>query len=328
MIELFSYFFLRISEINSLTRLLRNLRNFELSRHKSPLKSRFRHLASIQWTYLNWCQSCLLYFEFHDVVENTCRKSFNLSVTSVFFIKNRFKPRIVKMKKQSKVVSLNGQKKNVNVANGRAGKLVKANGKGGTTDKKWAKLSLDEFINSSASEDDDSNNEEELTDDSDGEVSDAEESEELDEEEEDESMDEDEGGESGDEASMEEDDQESNDEEDSEEDSGDEVDEKTAVKKHKKTLNKLKESDPEFYQFLSENDRALLEFGSSDDSDDEERGGQVHELPDPDELVVGSDESDFEDEESAAKRQANVITQAMVDKWQQELQDPKYETSK
>ncbi len=75
---------------------------------------------------------------------------------------------------------------------------------------------------------------------------------------------------------------------------------------------------------MSENDRQLLDFETSDeDSEDEERGGEVHKLPNPDELEVGSDESDFEDEESSAKRQRNVITQAMVDNWQQELKDPK-----
>ena len=84
-----------------------------------------------------------------------------------------------------------------------------------------------------------------------------------------------------------------------------------------------KNTDPEFYQFLSENDRELLEFGSSD-SEDDERGGEIHELPKPEELEVGSDESDFEDKESSVKRQGNVITQSMVDKWQQELQDLKY----
>ena len=116
------------------------------------------------------------------------------------------------------------------------------------------------------------------------------------------------------------DDEEEESDGDSDEDSDD--DETTAVKKHKKTLDKLKNTDPEFYQFLSENDRELLEFGSSD-SEDDERGGQIHELPNPEELEVGSDESDFEDQESSAKRQGNVITQSMVDKWQQELQDPK-----
>ena len=81
-------------------------------------------------------------------------------------------------------------------------------------------------------------------------------------------------------------------------------------------------SDPEFYQFLSENDRELLEFDTSD-SEDEERGGEVHKPPRPDELEVGSDESDFEDEESSAKRQSNVVTQSMVDEWQQKLQGSK-----
>nr|CAG4636846.1 EOG090X02MG [Ceriodaphnia reticulata]SVE72822.1 EOG090X02MG [Ceriodaphnia reticulata] len=142
--------------------------------------------------------------------------------------------------------------------------------------------------------------------------SDIEEEDEMEEEDEDDDMDE------GDEEEDEED--EHSEAEDSEAESDE--DENTAVKKHKKTLDKLKNTDPEFYQFLSENDRELLEFGSSD-SEDDERGGQFHELPNPEELEVGSDESDFEDKESAFKRQKNVITQSMVDKWQQELQDPK-----
>nr|SVE85380.1 EOG090X02MG [Daphnia pulicaria] len=185
-------------------------------------------------------------------------------------------------------------------------------------DQKWAKLSLDEFINSSESEDNTSSIDEDST------KSDVEAGEEIESEvdEEDEEDDEiDEEDEDMDEAD--EDDEEMDEaDEDSQDESGDESDDNTAVKKHKKTLDKLKNTDPEFYQFLSENDRELLEFGSSD-SEDDERGGQLHELPKPEELELGSDESDFEDKESAAKRQKNVITQSMVDKWQQELQDPK-----
>nr|CAG4649164.1 EOG090X02MG [Scapholeberis mucronata]SVE93503.1 EOG090X02MG [Scapholeberis mucronata] len=217
---------------------------------------------------------------------------------------------------------MNGKKKNASAIKVNSNS-AKSNGKNTTADKKWAKLSLDEFINS-ASEEDGSSIEDSIED-SDAELSDSEGNEELDEEEEsdedddgeEEAMDEDDGGES-----LEGDDEESM-EDDSDNESGEDFDEKTAVKKHKKTLNKLKDSDPEFYQFLSENDRELLDFGSSDSDDEEERGGKLHELPNPDELVVGSDESDFEDEESAAKRQANVITQAKIDQWQQELQNPK-----
>ena len=187
-------------------------------------------------------------------------------------------------------------------------------------EKKWANLSLDEFINSSASDDEEGTNSEggddsELDSSLDGEEIDSEEAdgEELD----DEDLDEEEGDSlDGEEADGEED----SDEEES--DSENEGEGEVSAKEHKKTLSKLKESDPEFYQFLSENDRALLEFDSSD-SDEEERGGQVHELPKPDELEVASDDSDFEDKESTVKRASNVITQAMVDKWQLELKNPK-----
>ena len=108
--------------------------------------------------------------------------------------------------------------------------------------------------------------------------------------------------------------------EDDDDDAGDE----SAAKKHKKALDKLATSDPEFYKFLSENDRELLEFDTSDS--DSEAGGQIHKPPPTEALEAASDESDFEDEESAAKRPANVITQRMVDKWQQQLQGDKYES--
>merc|ERR1712071_743375 len=114
--------------------------------------------------------------------------------------------------------------------------------------------------------------------------------------------------------------------EDSAEDSQEESDvedEKTSeVKKHKETLKKMQEIDPDFYNYLEEtNSKGLLDFDTSDSED--ERGGEVHETPRIDELEVASDESDFEDKESSAKRQGNVITQTIVDQWQQELQNPK-----
>lgn len=189
-----------------------------------------------------------------------------------------------------------------------------SNGKTDSKNQKWAKLSLDEFINSgsednsSSFEDDTMNSSNEISDDE-GEIEEEfsendEEEEEIDEEE-------------ADDVNM--DEEESDEGEDSDGDS----DDKTAVEKHKKTLSSLKDTDPEFYKFLSENDQELLNFGSSD-SEDDERGGKVHEPPKPEELEVGSDESDFEDAESAVKRQGNVVTQKIVDQWQQELQDPKY----
>ena len=161
---------------------------------------------------------------------------------------------------------------------------------------KWAKVSLDEFINSGSENDSVEDNEDE------GDLSDEEQ------------VTNDNGGdeEGGDESGEEDD---SDDGGDSENEGG--VD---TAKKHKKTLEKLKESDPEFYQFLSENDKDLLEFDTSD-SDDED-GGSVHKPPE--ELEEASDDSDFEDKDSTEKRQANTITQAMVDEWQVQLQSAKW----
>lgn len=66
---------------------------------------------------------------------------------------------------------------------------------------------------------------------------------------------------------------------------------------HKKSLEKLKNIDPDFYNFLEENDENLLNFdtGSEDEASENEGDGddddKVHK---PGELHGDSDESDFE----------------------------------
>lgn len=49
---------------------------------------------------------------------------------------------------------------------------------------------------------------------------------------------------------------------------------------HKKSLSKLKETDPEFYRFLEENDKKLLQFDvSGSDSEVESEDDKVHQPP-------------------------------------------------
>ena len=80
------------------------------------------------------------------------------------------------------------------------------------------------------------------------------------------------------------------------------------VKAQTKYIQTLKEKDPDFYEFLKENDEELLNFNESDvenddddeeeksdkDDDDEEEVG-AHQLPEK--LEVASDESDYEEDE-------------------------------
>ncbi|XP_031833246.1 nucleolar complex protein 2 [Nomia melanderi] len=97
---------------------------------------------------------------------------------------------------------------------------------------------------------------------------------------------------------------------------------------HKKSLMKLKKTDPEFYKYLKENDKNLLEFNVSDDdnndvSDNDDVETEERHIPD-DHLEVASDESDFEgDEDVGATKDVRKITLQLLKRWQQEIQKDK-----
>ncbi|XP_001604471.2 nucleolar complex protein 2 homolog [Nasonia vitripennis] len=99
-------------------------------------------------------------------------------------------------------------------------------------------------------------------------------------------------------------------------------------KEHKKALMNLQDTDPEFFKYLKENDKRLLDFNIDDDGDnmseaDEE--SKVH-VPTIDELEIGSDESDYEAEgveKSEHSGDQIKVTLKLIKTWQQEIQEDK-----
>ncbi|RWR92651.1 nucleolar complex protein 2 [Cinnamomum micranthum f. kanehirae] len=80
------------------------------------------------------------------------------------------------------------------------------------------------------------------------------------------------------------------------------------AKEHMKQLQRLEEKDPEFYQFLKEYDKELLEF--NDEGIDED------DVTDVDELEPQVEELEPQvTTEKVKKESAKVITTAMVDSW-------------
>lgn len=117
---------------------------------------------------------------------------------------------------------------------------------------------------------------------------------------------------------------------------------------HKASLNKLKSIDPEFYKFLEQNDKKLLNFDADheiDESDSDEEAQQEEEDSDGEDdaeaglvhkpvadFEGGSDESDFEvdgaeqdDEEAEVvpKGGTRLITLKLLKQWQQDLSKDK-----
>ncbi|XP_055855379.1 nucleolar complex protein 2 homolog [Episyrphus balteatus] len=122
---------------------------------------------------------------------------------------------------------------------------------------------------------------------------------------------------------------------------------KSKTKSHMEQLEGLKSLDPEFYKFLKDNDKELLEFnmldsddddedadvdskkkddkgldsaGESDNDDDGEDDDKFHK-PSAD-LEVASDESDAEEEIETAPDGTQKITLNLLRQWQLQLQKP------
>lgn len=95
------------------------------------------------------------------------------------------------------------------------------------------------------------------------------------------------------------------------------------------SLDKLKEIDPEFYKYLEQNDKKLLKFNpdldeneGSENEDSEAEDDDLLHKPSASELEVGSDESDFENENNTARKE-NSITLKLLKQWQSELAQDK-----
>ncbi|GCC23508.1 hypothetical protein chiPu_0001904 [Chiloscyllium punctatum] len=91
------------------------------------------------------------------------------------------------------------------------------------------------------------------------------------------------------------------------------VKQKSSIQEHKEQLSRLKEKDPEFFEFLEKNDQKLLNFEDTDSSEDDENG--LHTLPEK--LELASD--DEEDNEQPTKRTKAgdliIVTTQMVENW-------------
>ncbi|XP_033103889.1 nucleolar complex protein 2 homolog isoform X2 [Anneissia japonica] len=99
---------------------------------------------------------------------------------------------------------------------------------------------------------------------------------------------------------------------------------KSVAHQHKNSLEKLKKSDPEFYQFLQENDEELLNFDPNEMSSDED--DPIHKPPSS--LQEASEDSDEEVELEKESKSSKInrnrgkpVTLSMISRWTQALKE-------